>query len=441
MSFLRVLYPHTAECLADHLQRGLADMGVLEKLWTITADNASTNPAMMDKLKVLLNCERVLDLQDECLIRCIAHVLQLAIKEALKAVPPLDVAIGHMRDLAKKFQDSPKLTEALERISRELNHSYQALQLDVETRWNSTWEMVQVFIKMRDPVSEVLRRIWSGMSGYSDFCIKPSDELAQPISDIFWSALTSYRDFLRVFRESTVVMSASKYPTLSMTVPVFCGLVRAATVAVNASQGFTSTHASTFAATVLSKLHEYEPKVVTSVTVVASLLDPRSKHLIAKFTNLTRNEQMQYLIDAYVLGDFDHTDSFSRSDGDSSEAAGSESTSSVFLRMFREAEQRSRQSASESIEDEVKRWMDLQQPMKIDQPASDVLLYWKTNQMFPRLKPVARRYLAVTASSVPSEIAFSSAGGIVFKRRSRLSDESVEMLVELQSLDSFLSKL
>lgn len=41
-------------------------------------------------------------------ISCIAHTLQLAVKEGLKQCKTMDDAIGTFRDLLKKILDSPK---------------------------------------------------------------------------------------------------------------------------------------------------------------------------------------------------------------------------------------------------------------------------------------------------------------------------------------------
>ena len=62
----------------------------------------------------------------------------------------------------------------------------------------------------------------------------------------------------------------------------------------------------------------------------------------------------------------------------------------------------------------------------------DPLVFWKTNsERYPSLSALARKYLAIPATSVPSERAFSCAGHIVNKKRSCLLPENVQMLVFL----------
>lgn len=82
------------------------------------------------------------------------------------------------------------------------------------------------------------------------------------------------------------------------------------------------------------------------------------------------------------------------------------------------------------IELEVKRYVDFQR--KTTDSSLTLLEWWKVNEpMFPRLAQLAKRILAVPASSVPSERVFSLAGNIVSKKRSRINPEKVDMMIFL----------
>ena len=60
------------------------------------------------------------------------------------------------------------------------------------------------------------------------------------------------------------------------------------------------------------------------------------------------------------------------------------------------------------------------------------LLWWKINQSrFPMLSVLARKYLAIPATSAPSERLFSSAGLTIAKERSRLTPEHAANLIFL----------
>lgn len=63
---------------------------------------------------------------------------------------------------------------------------------------------------------------------------------------------------------------------------------------------------------------------------------------------------------------------------------------------------------------------------------SNLLVWWMTNEStYPRIAKLAKRYLAVPATSVPSERVFSTAGDIVTASRSSLSVDSVDKLIFL----------
>ena len=60
----------------------------------------------------------------------------------------------------------------------------------------------------------------------------------------------------------------------------------------------------------------------------------------------------------------------------------------------------------------------------------NVLEWWKTHQTeFPLLANLAKTYLCIPGTSVPSERVFSTAGDIVRSERSVLSAEHVDQLV------------
>ncbi|BBN01738.1 hypothetical protein Mp_2g09870 [Marchantia polymorpha subsp. ruderalis] len=149
--FIRVLYPHTGERLAVHLIKAVKEMdpSLLPDFLSSSiakVANSDTNPDI-DRSEDVQLCTSVF------LLLCMAHTLQLAVKEGLKRSSHMDVAIGTFRDLFKKINDSPKLMEALKSVASTLKLEKLALpQLDVETRWNSTWEMVQGILHIRKPL-------------------------------------------------------------------------------------------------------------------------------------------------------------------------------------------------------------------------------------------------------------------------------------------------
>jgi len=60
---------------------------------------------------------------------------------------------------------------------------------------------------------------------------------------------------------------------------------------------------------------------------------------------------------------------------------------------------------------------------------SSPLQYWKNKLQYPLLVQLARKYLTLLCTTVPSERLFSTAGNIVTDKRTRLDIDKVEMLL------------
>jgi hypothetical protein len=73
-----------------------------------------------------------------------------------------------------------------------------------------------------------------------------------------------------------------------------------------------------------------------------------------------------------------------------------------------------------------------QQPCPI---ADDPIKYWGKigKELYSKLAAIAKQYLAVTATSVPSERLFSKAGVLLTKRRNRLCSQRFSRLIFLNS--------
>lgn len=64
---------------------------------------------------------------------------------------------------------------------------------------------------------------------------------------------------------------------------------------------------------------------------------------------------------------------------------------------------------------------------------ADPLTWWKTKELiYPHVAMLARRYLAVPGTSVPSERVFSTAADIVTASRSVLTADNVDRLIFLK---------
>lgn len=91
----------------------------------------------------------------------------------------------------------------------------------------------------------------------------------------------------------------------------------------------------------------------------------------------------------------------------------------------------------EDFDDEFEEQVDELDRYISEKPANrdmDVLSWWNAHQtQFPRLACMARDYLAISATSVPSERLFSAGGNMVQDNRSRLVPKTIRMVQCLRS--------
>jgi hypothetical protein len=141
IGFGLVASPHDGFTLFNALLKCLQEWKLENKLFCITLDNAKNNNNMVGSLRKNLS-ERHLMLGngDLLLMRCVAHVLNLIVKEGFKVI---DGATNHIRS-------SQAHKQCFEEIIVQLGISCEKrLSLDVPTWWNSTYLMLKSSIEYR----------------------------------------------------------------------------------------------------------------------------------------------------------------------------------------------------------------------------------------------------------------------------------------------------
>jgi hypothetical protein len=477
IAFVRVVYPHGGDRLASNLLTAVHEMDpqVVTSLWTITADNATNNGTMVDTL-----CDDLMDpLQGSTdkrikYIRCFAHVLQLAVTAGIKHCGDMNQALGGLREVAKKMSDSPKLFEKYQEVCKSLTPSVtaKAFPLDVPTRWNSTYEMIAVLLESRVQLELLLHRIRYGHAGYRDLTIDV--EATIRLTQDVWDYAETFLAFLGPIADATKMISGSEYPTLGSVVAILKMVsfhvdksVRNATAklhvltaqqdetaatdnrqasaptsaegdatvlrAQRASVISAAKRAVAFFTAVQTKLAKHRANVLCPEAKIAGGLDPRFKTFA--------DEETQQLIVATFHSTFKRRFEAEQQ----GQAPGMTSPPSKYPKLMELMNEMSgtgrRRRARKSIEEEVEDWFG-SPSLVLEISSHDVCDWFAMNKVgFPRIAFMAREYLAIPATSVPSEVAFSKAGSAVEDRRSRLLDGSVREIMELQSYLAFLDPI
>ena len=86
---------------------------------------------------------------------CFSHTLNLAVEEVFK-IPAVSKALARLRRLVSHFHHSVKATYVLKEKQQLLQHTDLMLIKDVSTRWNSSYQMVERFLVLQQPVCAAL---------------------------------------------------------------------------------------------------------------------------------------------------------------------------------------------------------------------------------------------------------------------------------------------
>ena len=95
ISFKTINTPHSGKNIATLINDEIIDLGIRDKIFTITLYNASNNDAAIQRLKRFWQIKE--DYAKLFHVRCYAHILNLIVKDGLKQV---DSTLEKIRDIA-----------------------------------------------------------------------------------------------------------------------------------------------------------------------------------------------------------------------------------------------------------------------------------------------------------------------------------------------------
>ncbi|XP_022894049.1 zinc finger BED domain-containing protein RICESLEEPER 2-like [Olea europaea var. sylvestris] len=391
---------HKRETIVKIIETCLLDWGI-ECVGTITVDNANTNDAAIvyvkNKLKNRKPDDTMILGSSYLHVRCTSHIINLIVKEGLKEFNP---SIDSIHNAVKYFRSSPSwLTKFKCCIEREKIASTKLAILDVPTRWNSTFLMLD-----------------SGK------------EKEGPPTSYDWEKARKFVKFLRTFYDVTLKFSASLSVTSNIYFHEVCKIEQ-----ILKKMGEKRNYLlSSIANSMKIKFDKYWGKVdkMNKILIVAVVLDPRYKlefvvHCIGILydsvkVEATKNEVMKLL---YAL--YNQQKGWQRSNnGPSGSGNGGDESNDGKLKTTK---------MDFSGKDEVQRYL-----MESTEDASDenfdILNWWKINKsIFEILSEVARDVLVIPVSTVASESAFSTGGRILDPFRSSLTPKTVEALICTQN--------
>nr|GLL16918.1 zinc finger BED domain-containing protein RICESLEEPER 2-like [Ipomoea trifida] len=428
VSCLALPPPHTGVDIIDGVMKSTKDWGIEHKIFTISVDNASNNDVAVRIAKETFSRSHKLPLGGKLFhVRCTAHILNLVVQDGLSTIKSV---VDDVRNSVRFINQSESRLLKFSEIVHHLGNPVKKLILDCVTRWNSTYEMLVVAIKVKDAFPIFAQR-------------EPSYKCCPSLED--WSKIEHVLSILEVFYEATQVISGTTYPTSN----VFLGVVWRAKHVLNENEF----HHEELIRDMIEKMKTKFDKYWGDCNLLMSIgaiLDPRYKMRLVDFAfnqiynandariNVMKvRDALHDLFYEYVEMDNMKTrkGSSSMQNVGSLSITSSCSTSkgkvvlsglSLYDKYLDTVEDvtPSKSELDIYLEEGVYRCQDGEVTSEFD-----ALAWWKSHELkFSILSKLARDVLAIPISTVASEATFSAGTRVLDPYRAKLSSDMVQVL-------------
>lgn len=195
---------HKGITIGKTVENCLLEWGI-DRIVTVTVDNASSNNIAIDHFKSKTSRWGTTLLNNELMhVRCCAHILNLVVKDELKEEKD---CIAKVRNAIRYVRYSPSRLLSFQKcVEKEKIDSKGLLRLDVETRWNSTYLMLETTEKFED----AFERLAEDDSKFKSYF---SNKVIGPPTTEDWRTVRVFVRFLKLFYNVTVRFSGILYVT------------------------------------------------------------------------------------------------------------------------------------------------------------------------------------------------------------------------------------
>ncbi|CAB5204061.1 unnamed protein product [Rhizophagus irregularis] len=169
---------------------------------TITADNAANNNTFLKELETECSVENINFHHKKNHVRCLAHIMNLTCQEILR-----NIKAGEAQDENDIFNKG----NFQKKCNLYPNINSPNLLLDIKTRWNSTYLMLERALMLQEPLDDI-----TGLD---------RDLNAFAILKKEWSTIKELCHVLKKFYSATLYMSKSQFVTLSSSIPIYNSLL------------------------------------------------------------------------------------------------------------------------------------------------------------------------------------------------------------------------
>jgi hypothetical protein len=435
---------HTGKYIYTEFSNIINDFPAIKNnILSFTRDNASNNDKFIEYYKTNTN-SNIYD------IRCVSHILNLVVNDILREYllktknnttnTNLNITSKIRRiSTILKYNTEPKklFYEGIQKYKNDgiipSNYNITLIPLDNSTRWNSTYKMIKTTLELKDAIIYVSKN--TNNDEFQNIILNNNE----------WEALEELKNIFEIFVKPTTKLQGQIYTTLNYTLLYIYRIYRQLKdllhiykdKARNARTNYYNNYISAIN-NGLEKLDKYYPQIITPTEVkkykafiISIILDPRLKlnhfeenGLLYFYPNI-KNDVITMLKFEYIkikneIQSLNITNvSFDELQDDIYNASNNDSNSDDEF-----------YTKTEKTEDEYISYITENTISSKINP----LEYWKNNEYkYPILAILARRFLAIPATSASIESTFSIATNIITKNRNRLLPMTAKRLILLKS--------
>ena len=354
-------------------------------------------------------------------IACFAHTLQLSINEGLKHATVVK-ALATGKRLVGHFSHSAVATQALiEHQSRMGIERPLKLVQDVQTRWNSSLYMMERLLKLRVPLYAVI---------CDDKVTRVKDRAGLDIQDSMWKVMEDLVPVLLPLAEATEMLTKEDWPTSSCIHVLVQALIQSLctddmdSVCIRDVKRKISSGLSTRFS--VDEFGKPLNRILKSPPLIATFLDPRHKamHMLSAEQCKILHTHIISLVPAPPGVDVQQPSVVKTEPTDV--VGEPQPKRSLLSFICGDVVDLTTSPDEPGLANEIEYY--IKECVAIPNP----LNWWKLNSAkFPSLARLARSYLAMPATEVPSERVFSVAGLTVTKLRATLDPDNVDKIIFL----------
>ncbi|XP_063757877.1 E3 SUMO-protein ligase ZBED1-like [Eleginops maclovinus] len=394
---------HTADTLKETLEEIITDSWGLDmaNMAGMTTDNASNNRKAFSEYTW---------------IPCFGHNLHLAVNKAID-IDRVASCLSRLRKTVSGFSRSNKMSRLFKDKQKSLKLPQHTLIHDEPTRWGSTYDMVERFCEQQQAVSAVLaedRKKWHLMPRDTDM-----------------TTIEIVRDVLAPLSDFTDALSGEKETTISSVLPLMWK-IKACLIEEEGDRPLAIEMKNKIRGDFEKRYNDHNLQMTLNTS---TFLDPRFKDT---FVTMEEDIKRELLLKSEAVQLPPHSPVDPRGTG-AAPKRNKRDLKSLLCTITTEkkgADNSETRHHSPTPATPTDRRLNVEfleyKQLREISPAEDPLAWWSQHEaQLPILAHFAKNYLCIAASSCASERVFSTSGNICSPRRSRLTEEHLDMLVFL----------